>query len=135
MKSLRERQLEAEITRLEKLVYVPGLWRCAKCDFSILQSNLNARDGTITARDEPGDKCPNCDSPLWRVTERQAGNDMIDRCEEQIVRAKDAEEKLERAMAALQQIAAMQAKEMAGVARTTLAALDTPAAGEDSTHG
>lgn len=79
--------LQAENEILKKLVYVPGLWRCAKCDFRLLQSNLNAIDGSITAGDQPGDKCPNCDSPLWRVTERQAGNDMVDRCEEQVARA------------------------------------------------
>ena len=79
--------LVAERDALKKLVYVPGMWRCAKCDFTLLQSNLNAVDGTVSARDEPGDKCPNCSSPLWRVTERQAGNDMADRCEKEIVRA------------------------------------------------
>lgn len=55
---------------VEGLVYVPGVWRCAKCDFTLIQSNLNAGDGSITARDQPGDKCPNCDSPLWRVSYR-----------------------------------------------------------------
>lgn len=50
---------EAELPRLEGLVYVPGVWRCAKCDFRLIQSNLNANTGTVTARDTPGDKCPN----------------------------------------------------------------------------
>lgn len=72
----RIKELEGEVERLERLVYVPGLWRCAKCSFSLLQSNLNSADGSVTARDEPGDKCPNCDSPLWRVTERDAGKEM-----------------------------------------------------------
>ena len=49
-------------------VFVPGQWRCAKCGFGLIQANLNARDGTVTARDEPGDKCPNDGAPLWRVT-------------------------------------------------------------------
>ena len=83
-------KLNAEVARLEKLVYVPGLWRCPKCDFTLVQSNLNALDGTVTARDEPGDKCPNCNGPLWRVTERQAGNDMVERCEKEIIRANEA---------------------------------------------
>src|SRR5690242_19404375 len=74
-------QIANAIETLERLVYVPGLWRCAKCDFTLVQANLNAGDGSVTARDQPGDKCPNCHSPLWRVTERQAGNDMVDRCE------------------------------------------------------
>lgn len=74
-----------EIERLGKLVYVPGLWRCAKCEFQLIQANLNAGDGTVTARDQAGDKCPNCNSPLWRVTERQAGNDVCDRLEARVV--------------------------------------------------
>jgi hypothetical protein len=71
-----------EIERLAALVYVPGLWRCAKCNFSLLQGNLNYPSGTVTVRDDPGDRCPNCDSPLWRVSERQAGNELVKRCEE-----------------------------------------------------
>lgn len=57
-----------EVERLQKLVYAPGQWRCPKCEFTLMQSNLNALDGTVTARDEAGDKCPNCNSPLWRVS-------------------------------------------------------------------
>ena len=75
-------EAETENARLARLVYVPGQWRCAKCKFTLIQANLNANGGTVTARDQPGDKCPNCDSPLWRVTERDAGNEMIDRAEE-----------------------------------------------------
>lgn len=59
-----------EIERLEKLVMVPGVWRCAKCEFVLIQSNLNGQDGTVTARDEPGSKCPNDGSPMWRVSYR-----------------------------------------------------------------
>jgi hypothetical protein len=63
--------LTARIRELEALVYAPGMWRCAKCKFTLIQSNLNMGDGTVTARDEPGDKCPNCDGPLWRVSWKQ----------------------------------------------------------------
>lgn len=73
--------LSSRCAELERLVYVPGLWRCAKCDFTLLQSNLNALDGTVTARDTPGDKCPNCNSPLWRVSERDAHKDAMDTAE------------------------------------------------------
>jgi hypothetical protein len=96
-------EARAEIERLKSLVYVPGLWRCAKCNFSLVQANLNAKDGTVTARDKPGDKCPNCDSPLWRVTERDAGNEMVDRAEELLKRATDAEALLTEAVKALEQ--------------------------------
>lgn len=63
------------------LVYVPGLWRCAKCKFELVQATLNARDGTVTARDTPGEKCPNCQSPLWRVTERDARQEAQHECD------------------------------------------------------
>lgn len=79
-------RLQARNAELEKLVYVPGLWRCAKCEFQLIQANLNANDGSVTARDKPGDKCPNCDSPLWRVTEREAGNKVIDDSEKHFAR-------------------------------------------------
>lgn len=52
------------------LIYRPGAWRCAKCNFRLNQMNLNAVDGTVTARDDPGDECPNDGAPLWRVTWR-----------------------------------------------------------------
>lgn len=73
------RDVAAKIAGLEKQVYVPGLWRCAKCKFTLTQANFYVGSGTVGPRDEPGDKCPNCSGPLWRVTERQAGNDMVDR--------------------------------------------------------
>src|SRR6185312_9883219 len=75
-------------------VYVPGVWRCAKCDFRLIQSNLNASDGTVTARDTPGDKCPNCHSPLWRVTERQERIEAMTLAETGFIRAGKAEDAL-----------------------------------------
>lgn len=60
----------ARAERAEKLIHVPGVWRCPKCPFRLVQANLNMADGTVTARDEAGDKCPNCNGPMWRVSER-----------------------------------------------------------------
>lgn len=80
-------QIAEALDALARQVYVPGLWRCPKCEFQLVQANLNARDGSVTCRDQPGDKCPNCNSPLWRVSERQAGNDMVRRCEASVVEA------------------------------------------------
>ena len=64
-------------------IHVPGVWRCAKCQFRLIQSNLNARDGSVTARDEAGEPCPNCAVPLWRVTWREEAEDCL-RNEEQV---------------------------------------------------
>lgn len=79
-----------EVKQLEKLVYVPGLWRCPKCEFRLIQANLNACDGSVTARDQPGEKCPNCASSLWRVTERDNGNKLIDDAERVVTEVRSA---------------------------------------------
>lgn len=87
------------IMTLERLVYVPGLWRCPKCKFQLVQAELNAATGNVTARDRPGDKCPNCHGPLWRVTERDAGNEMVDQCEAAIKHSTEIEALLMTALA------------------------------------
>ncbi|XUM21041.1 hypothetical protein ACRAVF_33925 (plasmid) [Bradyrhizobium oligotrophicum S58] len=65
-------------------VYVPGAWRCPKCSFVLQQASLNAADGTVTVRDAPGDACPNCNRPLWRLTWKEQANEMALRCEQLI---------------------------------------------------
>ena len=85
----------------EQQIYVPGLWRCAKCNFELLQSNLNAADGTVTPRDTPGEKCPNCDSPLWRVTERQRHHAIYEDAVQFMREARTAERERDAALARL----------------------------------
>lgn len=74
----RAEKAEARVVELEKLVYVPGVWKCAKCGLRLVSSTLNAHSGSVTANSEP-QQCPNGCGPLWRVTERDAGNDLCDR--------------------------------------------------------
>jgi hypothetical protein len=71
-------ELRAEVARLEALVYVPGVWRCAKCKMYLISTTLNVANGTAKANTEP-QKCPNGCGPLWRKTEREAGNELCDR--------------------------------------------------------
>lgn len=78
-----------EIERLEKLVYVPGLWRCAKCKCETVCTNLHVQDGSFSANNEP-QECPNNCGPMWRVTERDAGNRLIDRIPEITAKARKA---------------------------------------------
>lgn len=78
----------------EALVYAPGRWKCAKCNFTLQQANLNARDGTVTARDKAGDECPNCASPLWRVSWKTEAQENMDIAEAQWARAVAAESEL-----------------------------------------
>lgn len=72
--------LIVDIERLEKLVYVPGQLRCAKCECVVLSTTLHAPTGTFSANNEP-QACPNGCGPMWRVTERDAGNEVCNRLE------------------------------------------------------
>lgn len=75
---------QAEIDRLKgerdearKLIYVPGLWRCAKCELRLVSNIMCASTGDMTANNSP-QQCANGCGPMWRVTEREAGNKMAD---------------------------------------------------------
>jgi hypothetical protein len=81
-----------------QLIYVPGQWRCAKCGFVLNQRWLNAGDGSVTARDEPGEKCPNDGSPLWRTTWRDEAMELGQRLEEEFTRRGALEERLARSV-------------------------------------
>ena len=73
--------LEAENERLERLVYVPGVWVCAKCKLSLVSTLLDVSRGLFAANKEP-QQCPNGCGPLWRKTERDAGNELCIRIDE-----------------------------------------------------
>lgn len=88
------------------MIYVPGTWCCPKCNFVLVQSNLNAADGTVTARDEPGDKCPNCDSPLWRVSWKDQAKELGARAEQEILRSHRLNEALALAISHIEHMAA-----------------------------
>lgn len=57
---------------------VPGRWRCPKCNFSLSSMNLNLGNGTVSMRDEPGEKCPNDGSPMWRVSYKEAYEELCE---------------------------------------------------------
>lgn len=98
----------------DHLIYVPGTWYCPKCQFTLVQSNLNAADGTVTARDEPGDKCPNCSSPLWRVSWRQQAKEMGDRAEQEISHNRKLDKALALAIKHIEHMATWIGKQNAG---------------------
>lgn len=93
-RAVENRRLSAELADAKSKLYVPGRWRCPKCNFGLSQFKLRAFDGAIGVSDTPGEKCPNCDTPLWRVTEREAGDELADRCREYLQRATEAEAQL-----------------------------------------
>lgn len=76
------RRLRAFLRHLEDLVHVPGQWRCAKCRFVLQRTTIDMARGQIgvseSDRNRP-EPCPNGCGPLWRVSERDAGNEAIDR--------------------------------------------------------
>lgn len=65
---------KAEIGRLRELVYVPGQWRCAKCNLTITRTVMSAATGQMHADHEPA-SCPNGCGPLWQITERDKRRD------------------------------------------------------------
>lgn len=74
-------QAKAEkIKELERLVYVPGQWRCAKCKYVGIHAVICATSGAIGVKaNTKTEQCPNGCGPLWRVTERQVGKELCDR--------------------------------------------------------
>jgi hypothetical protein len=55
---------------------VPGRWRCPKCNFVMQRVSLNFGDGTLTADSGPGEVCPNDGATMWRVSYREAYEEM-----------------------------------------------------------
>lgn len=60
----------ADVARLMELVYVPGAWRCPKCNLRLIASTLSMGDGGMYANNEP-QECANGCGSMWRVTERE----------------------------------------------------------------
>jgi hypothetical protein len=86
-------ELGGYIERIEKLIYVPGVWKCPKCQCSLVSTFLDAGSGRAAANKEP-QRCPNDCGPMWRVTERDAGNRLIDDMESEVERRREAEARL-----------------------------------------
>ncbi len=72
------------MSSFDRDLHVPGMWRCAKCGLYLIQSNLNAGDGTVTARDQAGETCPNDGAPLWRVSWREQAEELNRRLEDEV---------------------------------------------------
>jgi hypothetical protein len=89
----RAEKAEQRSTELDALAHVPGLWRCGKCELKLVASVLHAPTGTIGANTKP-QQCANGCGPMWRVTERQAGNGLVDAQEALLSRAEAAEKRL-----------------------------------------
>ena len=86
--------LKANLADLERQVYVPGQWRCAKCKFTLQRQTIDVAGGGggVSERDrnEP-ERCPNGCGPLWRVSERTVANELCDSIERLFEEKKAAE--------------------------------------------
>lgn len=79
---------------------VPGVMRCAKCNFQLIRNVLNVRVGTVTAGDSATEPCPNGCGPLWPVTWEQYARQAWEAAEVMAERAFKAEAQLEAIRAA-----------------------------------
>lgn len=50
---------------------VPGVMRCAKCEFQLVRTVLYVNSGTAGSGDNKTEPCPNGCGPLWPVTWKQ----------------------------------------------------------------
>lgn len=100
-----QRGLWQDIEELRASCYVPGEFRCPKCGFCLSQFKLSATTGAIGDRDEPGERCPNDGSPLWRVTWKERATDHYERATEEIAARKSAEAERDALREAIRNIA------------------------------
>lgn len=71
--------------------FVPGVMRCAKCNFVLHRVNLHVFSGGFSAGDNKSAPCPNGCGPLWPMTWRQQAEELQERGEELLARAVAAE--------------------------------------------
>lgn len=74
--------------------WVPGRFRCAKCNLGLTASTLYLQSGTIGVNNEP-QECSNGCGPMWRVTWEQEAKELsenivscVDRYDEEIKKLK-----------------------------------------------
>lgn len=77
---------------------VPGVMRCAKCDFQLVRVTLAVNLGRAIAGSSDTEPCPNGCGPLWPVTWEQYARQMQDAADQMAERAIAAEKKLEALM-------------------------------------
>lgn len=81
-----EREYAEQILEsIDAALFVPGLWRCTKCNFNLVLKTLHARTGAVTARTSAGETCPNCDTALERVSYKDAFNEQQQRFEDYLL--------------------------------------------------
>ncbi|MDH1477750.1 hypothetical protein N5F13_25025 [Comamonas thiooxydans] len=73
---------------------VPGVMRCAKCEFQLVRQILAVNLGEVFAGDSKTEPCPNGCGPLWPVTWKQYAEQAMDAAETMADRAFAAEKEV-----------------------------------------
>ncbi len=73
---------------------VPGVMRCAKCEFQLVRKVLAVNMGDVFAGDSKTEPCPNGCGPLWPVTWKQYAEQAMDAAESLADRAFAAEKEV-----------------------------------------
>jgi len=89
----RTAELEARVKALEDQVYVPGVWKCDACGCGLVSTFIDATNGNMGPNNRE-ETCPNNCGPMRRKTEREAGNELVDVCENADARIRRLEEAL-----------------------------------------
>jgi len=69
-------ELVEEIPDLASKVYVPGSYKCPKCNFRLVTNILYAKSGTIGVKHHHGDPCPNDGEKMIPVTWEEDAREM-----------------------------------------------------------
>ncbi|WP_253279357.1 hypothetical protein [Comamonas testosteroni] len=78
----------------ERTDLVPGVMRCAKCEFQLVRQVLAVNLGEVFAGDSKTEPCPNDCGPLWPVTWKQYAEQAMDAAESMADRAFAAEKEV-----------------------------------------
>lgn len=84
----------ATTTPDERKDLVPGVMRCAKCEFQLVRQVLAVNLGEVFAGDSKTEPCPNDCGPLWPVTWKQYAEQAMDAAESMADRAFAAEKEV-----------------------------------------
>lgn len=68
-----------EISRLSKMVYVPGNWECPQCNFQLVSSVFLASTGQVGVNQQTPAPCPNDGTPMLPRTWEKDARQMAER--------------------------------------------------------
>jgi len=79
---------------LEMQLYVPGAFRCAKCDFQQTSLSADACTGIVHPNRSASGPCPNCNVPMWPITWEEDAKNAWHYLNEEMKRTRQLEQQL-----------------------------------------